>query len=104
MIKTAVVGASGYIGSHLIKKYRSQYPDCVGTSFLSKNKNLISFDIRNPNINLLNLEKTGHKAVVIASAKPKISYCEKESFKAHEVNVAGTIQFKQIFTKNYLFV
>ena len=52
MIKTAVVGASGYIGSHLIKKYRSQYPDCVGTSFLSKNKNLISFDIRNPNINL----------------------------------------------------
>ena len=102
MIKTAVVGASGYIGSHLIKKYRSQYPDCVGTSFLSKNKNLISFDIRNPNINLLNLEKTGHKAVVIASGKPKISYCEKESFKAHEVNVAGTIQLIKNLNKTSL--
>ena len=102
MIKTAVVGASGYIGSHLIKKYRSHYPDCVGTSFLSKNKNLISFDIRNPNINLLNLEKTGHKAVVIASGKPKISYCEKESFKAHEVNVAGTIQLIKNLSKTSL--
>ena len=68
MIKTAVFGASGYIGSHLIKKYRSQYPDCIGTSFLSKNKDLTPFDIRNPNLNFLSLEKTGHKAAVIASA------------------------------------
>jgi len=102
MIKTAVVGASGYIGRHLIKKYRSQYPDCVGTSFLSKNKNLTSFDIRNPNIDLLNLEKNGHKAVVITSAKSKISYCEKEFSKAHEVNVAGTIQLIKNLSKTSL--
>ena len=102
MIKTAVVGASGYIGSHLTKKYRSQYPNCVGTSFLSKDKNLISFDIRNPNIDLLNLEKTDHKAVVITSAKSKISYCEKEPLKAHDVNVAGTIQLIKNLSKTSL--
>ena len=55
MIKTAVFGGSGYIGSHLLKKYRSIYPDCLGTSFQSKNKNLTTFDIRNPNIDLLKL-------------------------------------------------
>ncbi len=102
MIKTAVFGASGYIGSHLIKKYRSQYPDCIGTTFLSKNKDLTPFDIRNPNLNFLNLEKTGHKAAVIASAKPKISYCEKETSKAYEVNVAGTIQLIKNLSKTSL--
>ena len=60
MIKTAVIGASGYIGRHLIEKYRSQYPNCIGTSFSNKNNNFISFDIRNPNIDALNLEQTGY--------------------------------------------
>ena len=92
MIKTAVIGASGYIGRHLIEKYRSKYPNCIGTSFSNKNNNFISFDIRNPNIDALNLEQTGHKAVIIASAKSKISYCENESSKAYAVNVNGTMQ------------
>jgi dTDP-4-dehydrorhamnose reductase len=92
MIKTAVIGASGYIGRHLLDKYRTQYPDCVGTSFSSDVLDLIPFDIRNPNIEPLNLERTGHKAVIIASAKPNISYCENEPLKAYEVNVKGTLQ------------
>ena len=50
MIKTAIIGASGFIGSHLIKKYKSKYPDCIGTSFSSDVTNLLKFDLRNPNI------------------------------------------------------
>ena len=90
MIKTAVIGASGYIGSHLLRKYREQYPDCVGTSFSNNTNELIHFDIRNPNIGHLKLEETGHQAVIITSAKPNISYCENKSQQAFEVNVEGT--------------
>ena len=93
MIKTAVIGASGFIGSHLITNYRSQYPDCVGTSFSNNVNNLLKFDIKNPKIEPLNLEKTGHKAVIITSYKANISYCENEQDKAYEVNVNGVLKF-----------
>ena len=92
MIKTAVIGASGFIGSYLIKKYKSKYPDCIGTSFSSDVTNLLKFDLRNPNIKPLDLERTGHKAVVITSYKANISYCENEPRKAYEVNVEGMLQ------------
>ena len=92
MIKTAIIGASGFIGSHLIKKYKSKYPDCIGTSFSSDVTNLLKFDLRNPNIKPLDLERTGHKAVIITSYKSNISYCENEPRKAYEVNVEGILQ------------
>ena len=92
MIKTAIIGASGFIGSYLIKKYKSKYPDCIGTSFSSDVTNLLKFDLRNPNIKPLDLERTGHKAVVITSYKANISYCENEPRKAYEVNVEGILQ------------
>ena len=92
MIKTAVIGASGFIGKNLINKYRKKYPDCIGTYFSNKESKLIKFDIKNPNIDRLDLEKTGHKAVIIASYKSDISYCENESDKAYEVNVDGILR------------
>ena len=92
MNKTAIIGASGFIGSHLIKKYKSKYPDCIGTSFSSDVTNLLKFDLRNPNIKPLDLERTGHKAVIITSYKSNISYCENEPRKAYEVNVEGMLQ------------
>ena len=92
MIKTAIIGASGFIGSHLIKKYKSKYPDCIGTSFSSDVTNLLKFDLRNPNIKPLDLERAGHKAVIITSYKANIPYCENEPRKAYEVNVEGMLQ------------
>ena len=92
MIKTAIIGASGFIGSHLIKKYKSKYPDCIGTSFSSDVTNLLKFDLRNPNIKSLDLDQTGHKAVIITSYKANIPYCENEPRKAYEVNVEGILQ------------
>ena len=92
MIKTAIIGASGFIGSHLIKKYKSKYPDCIGTSFSSDVTNLLKFDLRNPNIKPLDLEQTGHKAVIITSFKANIPYCENEPRKAYEVNVEGILK------------
>ncbi len=102
MIKTAVIGASGFIGRYLINKYRLQYPDCIGTSFSNNKINLLKFDIKNPNIEPLNLERTGHKAVIIAAYKSNIFYCENEPSKAYEVNVDGVLQLIKNLSKTTL--
>jgi dTDP-4-dehydrorhamnose reductase len=92
ILKTAVIGASGFVGRHLWASYRQCYPDCVGTSFSQTGPGLTPFDIRSPDLKRLRLEETGHQAVVIASAKPNVSYCEQEREASHAVNVSGTLE------------
>lgn len=91
-MKTAVIGASGYIGRQLWNAYRGRYPDCVGTTFSAQHPELKRFDIRTPDLGALRLQETGHEAVLIASAKPNIAYCEQHPAEAYAVNVAGTLE------------
>lgn len=113
MIKTAVIGASGYIGSFLLRAYRKKFPDCTGTGFSRNNGDLVSFDLRKPDIDVLNLVETGHKAVVVSSAAPNIGYCETNPKETYELNVIGTLELvKQLsvrgittifFSTDYVF-
>lgn len=91
-VKTAVVGASGFVGRHLWESYQKDFPDCVGTSHSKAGPGLTSFDIRTPELSALRLEETGHQAVVIASAMPNVAYCERERESAFAVNVTGTLE------------
>ncbi len=91
-MKTAVIGASGYIGRHMLESYRRRYPDCIGTSCSSSVPGLTLFDVRSPDIEPLRLEETGHKAVLIAVAKPNIAYCQQNREEALEINVTGTLE------------
>jgi dTDP-4-dehydrorhamnose reductase len=92
MIKTAVIGASGYVGRHLWASFRQEFPDCVGTSFTNRGPGLTPFDIREPNLAALRLEETGHRAVLLASARPNIAFCEQQRAAAYAVNVAGMLE------------
>lgn len=92
MIKTAVIGASGFIGRHLLAFYRARFPDCVGTSFARDGVGLKRFDIRKPNIAALALAETGHEAVLIASGKSNVHFCESNREASREVNVNGTVE------------
>ena len=38
------------------------------------------------------LEKSGYKDIIITSAKPNISFCEKNSLEAYKINVEGTLK------------
>lgn len=98
-MKTAVIGASGYIGKHLLKKYRETYVDCIGTGFSHINNGLVSFDLRNPNVTSLKLKDTGHDAVVIASAIPNIAKCESFPQESYELNVTGTLKLVEQLDK-----
>ena len=91
-VKTAVVGASGFVGRHLWASYQHEFPDCVGTSHLKAGPGLTPFDIRKPDLSALRLEQTGHRAVVIASAVSNVAYCEREREAAYAVNVTGTLE------------
>lgn len=91
MIKTAVIGASGYIGSFLLNEYRKTFPDCVGTSFSKSTSGLIQFDLCRPDLTKLALEETGHQAVLIASAMPNVGWCEAHPKESYQLNVAGTL-------------
>ena len=91
MIKSAIIGASGYIGSHLFRKYRLFFSDCIGTSFSRINKGLVYFDLRYPDLLKLNLEETEHKAVIITSAITDMLWCEAYPTESYAVNVQGTL-------------
>lgn len=89
--KTAVIGASGYVGGHLWNAYRARHPDCVGTGFSRAREELTHFDIRNPQLDALRLEDSGHEAVLISSAKPNIGYCDQQPEESYAVNVRGML-------------
>lgn len=99
MKKTAVIGASGYIGKHLYAKYRETYSDCIGTAYSRANENLIQFDLRHPEAALLKLEETGHEAVIIASAMPLVGWCEAHPKESYELNVSGTLKLAEQLAK-----
>ncbi len=92
MIKTAVIGASGFVGRHLLRFYRQSFPDCVGTACSNMGPGLTHFDLRQPDLAALRLEESGHQAVLIASAKPNIAFCEQQPTAAYAVNVTGTLE------------
>ena len=99
MIKTAIIGASGYIGRQLLSSYRQTFSDCLGTAFSGTSSDLTQFDIRRPDTEPLRLAENGYEAVLVAAAKPNIDYCEREQQAAYDVNVRGTLELIEQLAK-----
>lgn len=103
-MKTAVIGASGYIGSALISKYRESFPDCVGTCFSNTcgRGNLVPFDLSRSDVRDLSLEETGHQAVVIAAGRTSVNWCEGYPKESYEQNVLGVLKLIRQLGKSSL--
>lgn len=104
MIKTAIIGASGYIGSHLLNCYRKTFLDCVGTTFSKSRSDLITFDLSHHDVNNLRLQETGHQAVLIASARTNVVWCESNPTESYEFNVRSTLKLIEQLGKTTLTV
>src|SRR3990167_10137717 len=99
MMKTAVIGATGFIGSHLFRKYRTAFSDCIGTSCSKRQNGLIPFDLRNTDIHQLKLVETGHQAVIISSAMSNVNWCEAHPNESRDINVSGTLHVVKALSK-----
>lgn len=91
MVKTIIIGASGFIGRRLFQKYREAAPETIGTRFSRGGPDLKPFDICRPDLASLVPKDAEVRAVLIASAKPNIGYCEQHKEEAYAVNVQGTL-------------
>jgi dTDP-4-dehydrorhamnose reductase len=91
MDKTAVIGASGYLGRHLLAAFRREHPETVGTACRQTTNGLLPFDLRDPDLAPLRLRASGHRAVVLAAALPNIEQCETQPEETRTINVAGTL-------------
>lgn len=90
MIPSAIIGASGFIGGHLLAKYRKTFPGSVGTAFSKAREGLVPFDLREPDLQSLSLP-TETRDLLIVSAMPNIAYCEQNPEQSVALNVTGTI-------------
>ena len=102
-MKTAVLGASGYIGSHIWRAYRHAHPDCIGTSHRSQPE-LHLFDATRPDLTALHLRESGHRAAILSIAKPLIGYCETNPAVSRKVNVEATLDIIRQLAKANLQV
>ncbi len=90
--RTAVVGASGFIGRYIWESYRAFQPDCLGTAARRSIPGLRTFDLRADPADL-RLAEQGYQEVIIAGARSLVGDCRDNPEETYEVNVTGTLRF-----------
>ncbi len=103
MKKIIVIGASGFVGSHILSHVRGQGHAAVGTWCNSKRDGLLRFDMLNDSIETAVgksfLKSEGGASGVICSAISKIDRCFSEKELSHKVNVEHTIRLLEEMTQ-----
>lgn len=110
--KTLVIGGRGFIGRHFLSAYRRFYPETKGTHYKAS-EDLGLFDLRNPNLNFLELNEEGYKYAMIAAACSKIAACERDQLNTYAFNVEGVLHVAAqcskygitpiVFSSDYVF-
>lgn len=88
---TAVFGATGFIGRHLLAELLRCRPETVGF-VRSEGNELLSLDLSRPNITTVGLKQLGITHAVIAMAVSGIAACERDPAATRKVNVEGTVE------------
>jgi dTDP-4-dehydrorhamnose reductase len=101
--KTAVFGAEGFLGSRLLRNYRTIYPDAVGTT-RRHTPGIRYFDLKNPSIMDFGLAESGHSDAVIAAGITGVAQCERGRKESWACNVDGTLDLARQLSKEGLKV
>ena len=87
----AIFGAAGFIGRNLLSKFSENNPRTVGVARNAGN-GLLSLDLLNPDVSLLELKRRGVSHAVIAAGASKIAACEEDPVSTRKVNTQGTVE------------
>jgi len=90
--KTAVFGASGFIGKRFLCLCRNTHPGARGLDVSPAEPGVEHFDLGQPDITPLQLAQTGHTHALIVAAITRIAHCEQNRELSRRVNVAGTLE------------
>lgn len=83
---TLILGASGLIGKYTFELLKIE-KKVIGTYNSNYKPGLLYFDLKNPNIN--SLEVKGFKYAIICSALTKLDKCKNDPQLSNEINVDG---------------
>jgi dTDP-4-dehydrorhamnose reductase len=105
--KTAVIGASGFLGRHLLERYRAFHPGSIGTSRRNADEaSLSQLDLTSSDTRsnfLKDLVNSRHEHVVIAAAVTSVPKCEADPSATRAVNVEGTLELARAAHRHGLF-
>lgn len=98
-----IVGASGFIGSHIFRYARDSGINVIGTCFSASKQNLITFDLSKDSIGAVLpdgfLSSETPACAVICSAITKIDLCAKDKEYSYNFNVRHTIRLIEELAK-----
>lgn len=88
-----IIGASGYLGSHAYKYFKSCYKNVIGTYRLHQvDPSMICFDMNKDDINCIgDLQKDKDRCAVICAAETRWDICKVNEEESFQTNVASTI-------------
>ncbi|MDD5108737.1 MAG: sugar nucleotide-binding protein [Candidatus Omnitrophica bacterium] len=99
--KTAIIGASGFLGRYFLPAYRKIYPDCIATvkNGSVEDQHMYDLDLYKPNIAGLQLAKRHYKEALIFAAITRVNITEKEKVEVRKANVDGTFELIRQLTE-----
>ncbi len=95
-MKYLVIGASGFVGGHLLRHVRAAGCEVIGTQSSSRGSELVTFDLLNDRLTdrvPRAFFESGEKVcVIVAAVVSDMDRCLLEREKSHRINVVNTIR------------
>lgn len=87
-----ILGSTGYIGSYLYKRLKSDGYNVIGTSRRAVDNELIYYDIQSSDIDSLlkKADTNENKVAIVCIAKSNINLCHENYEDAYDINVVKT--------------
>jgi len=85
-----ILGASGYIGNYLFKRFKEEGIESAGTYCKNEISGMLKFDLANMGLRDLNLEGRLSHMLIAAAANPRPDASKINSEESHRINVERT--------------
>jgi dTDP-4-dehydrorhamnose reductase len=88
--KTAVIGAGGFLGRHLLAAHQVVNPEALGVDV--QGRWAYHLDLASPDIRSLKLREHGYEYAIMAAAVTGLARCEQDKAYTRARNVTGTLE------------